>query len=204
MVIRIIRKLYRSSKPLLDYFNAIIILLITSPVLFLVGLMVKLTSPGPVFYTQERVGKDGCLFGIIKFRTMCVDAESQVGPVWAKKGDKRITTVGRFLRRTHLDELPQLINVIKGEMSIIGPRPERPFFVNKFEGRIPDYAERLSVRPGITGMAQCYQNKYDENVRDVEKKLRYDMLYIKRMCWMLDFKILLLTFRVSLSGEVVK
>ncbi len=204
MVIRIIRKLYRRSKPLVDYFSAIIMLLITSPVLFLVGLMVKLTSPGPVFYTQERVGKDGCLFRIVKFRTMCVDAESQAGPVWAKKVDERITTVGRFLRRTHLDELPQLINVIKGDMSIIGPRPERPFFVNKFEGHIPNYAERLSVRPGITGMAQCYQNKYDETVRDVEKKLRYDILYIKRMCWMLDFKILLLTLRVSLLGEVAK
>ncbi len=103
-----------------------------------------------------------------------------------------------------MDELPQLVNVLKGDMSIIGPRPERPFFVNKFEDRIPNYTERLSVRPGITGMAQCYQNKYDETVRDVEKKLRYDILYIKRMCWMLDFKILLLTLRVSLLGEGVK
>jgi lipopolysaccharide/colanic/teichoic acid biosynthesis glycosyltransferase len=161
------------------------------------GIVIKLTSPGPVFYTQERVGKDDRLFKIIKFRTMCVNAESQDGPVWAKKDDKRITTFGKFLRRTHIDELPQLINVIKGDMSIVGPRPERPFFVSKFKDNIPGYAKRLSIKPGITGLAQCY-HKYDETIRDVQKKLRYDILYIKRMCWSLDLRIVWQTLRISL------
>ncbi len=178
-----------------EYLISFVGLLIVSPAFFIVGVIIKLSSPGPTFYTQERVGKNGCLFKIIKFRTMFIDAESQIGPVWVKKNDKRITTIGKFLRRTHIDELPQLINVIKGDMSIIGPRPERPFFVNKFKDNIPGYMERLSVKPGITGLAQC-SCKYDETIRDVQKKLRYDMLYIKRICWMLDLKILLLTLGV--------
>jgi lipopolysaccharide/colanic/teichoic acid biosynthesis glycosyltransferase len=119
--------------------------------------------------------------------------------VWAKKNDSRITTFGKFLRKTHIDELPQLINVIKGDMSIVGPRPERPFFVSKFKDDIPGYTKRLSIKPGITGLAQCY-HKYDETIRDVQNKLRYDILYIKRMCWSLDLKILLLTLRMSLFG----
>jgi lipopolysaccharide/colanic/teichoic acid biosynthesis glycosyltransferase len=192
---RFIAKWYLQLKPLAEYLISFVGLLIVSPAFFIVGVIIKLTSPGPIFYTQERVGKNGCLFKIIKFRTMFRDAESQAGPVWAKKNDKRITTIGKFLRRTHIDELPQLINVIKGDMSIIGPRPERPFFVNKFKDNIPGYMERLSVKPGITGLAQCYY-KYDETIRDVQKKLRYDMLYIKRICWMLDLKILFLTLGV--------
>ncbi len=195
----IIKSGYRLSKPLLDRIISIIGLIIVSPVIFAVGLIIKLTSPGPVFYTQERVGKNDRLFKIIKFRTMRIDAESQGGPVWAKKNDLRITTFGKFLRKTHIDELPQLINVIKGDMSIVGPRPERPFFISKFKDNIPGYAKRLSIKPGITGLAQCY-HKYDETIRDVQRKLRYDILYIKRMCWSLDLKIFLLTLRVSLFG----
>jgi lipopolysaccharide/colanic/teichoic acid biosynthesis glycosyltransferase len=195
----IIKSGYRLSKPLLDRIISIIGLIIVSPVIFAVGLIIKLTSPGPVFYTQERVGKNDRLFKIIKFRTMRIDAESQGGPVWAKKNDLRITTFGKFLRKTHIDELPQLINVIKGDMSIVGPRPERPFFISKFKDNIPGYAKRLSIKPGITGLAQCY-HKYDETIRDVQRKLRYDILYIKRMCWSLDLRILLLTLRVSLFG----
>ncbi len=195
----IIRSGYRLSKPLLDRITSTVGLLIVSPVIFVAGIVIKLTSPGPVFYTQERVGKDDRLFKIIKLRTMSVNAESQDGPVWAKKNDLRITTFGKFLRKTHIDELPQLINVIKGEMSIVGPRPERPFFVSKFKDNIPGYAKRLSIKPGITGLAQCC-HKYDETIRDVQRKLRYDILYIKRMCWALDLKIFFLTLRVSLFG----
>jgi lipopolysaccharide/colanic/teichoic acid biosynthesis glycosyltransferase len=195
----IIKSGYRLLKPLLDRIISIIGLIIVSPVIFAVGLIIKLTSPGPVFYTQERAGKNDRLFKIIKFRTMRIDAVSQGGPVWARKNDSRITTFGKFLRKTHMDELPQLINVIKGDMSIVGPRPERPFFISKFKDDIPGYAKRLSIKPGITGLAQCY-HKYDETIRDVHRKFRYDILYIKRMCWSLDLKIFLLTLRVSLFG----
>ncbi len=145
MIIRFIKKLYRQLKPLLDRIASTIGLLIVSPVIFVAGIVIKLTSLGPVFYTQERVGKDDRLFKIIKLRTMCVNAESQDGPVWSKKNDKRVTTFGKFLRRTHIDELPQLINVIKGDMSIVGPRPERPLFVSKFKDNIRGYADRLSI-----------------------------------------------------------
>lgn len=203
LFIRFMKVAYYLLRPLLDRITSIIGLIIVSPVIFAVGLIIKLTSPGPVFYTQERVGKNGRLFKIIKFRTMRVNAESQGGPVWAKKNDSRITTFGKFLRKTHIDELPQLINVIKGEMSMVGPRPERPFFVSKFEDNISDYTKRLSIKPGITGLAQCYY-KYDETIRDVQNKLRYDILYMKRMCWSLDLKIFMLTLRVSLFGEMVK
>ncbi len=197
--IRFMKIAYHLLKPLLDRIISFIGLIIVSPAIFVAGIIIKLTSPGPVFYTQERVGKNGRLFKIIKLRTMCVNAESQDGPVWARKNDLRITTFGRFLRKTHMDELPQLINVIKGEMGIVGPRPERPFFVSKFIDDIPGYTKRLSIKPGITGLAQCY-HKYDETIRDVQRKLRYDILYIKRMCWALDLKIFLLTLRVNLFG----
>jgi lipopolysaccharide/colanic/teichoic acid biosynthesis glycosyltransferase len=197
LFLRLLRKKYCKLKPLTDYCVSFIGLLIVSPAFFVVGLIIKMTSSGPVFYIQERVGKDGRLFNIIKFRTMHVNAESQTGPVWAGRNDMYITTFGRFLRKTHMDELPQLINVIRGEMSVIGPRPERPFFVSRFKENIPGYSKRLSVKPGITGLAQCY-HRYDETIRDVHRKLRYDILYINRMCWMLDFRILWRTLTVSL------
>ncbi len=192
-----VRSVYITTKPLLDCFAAIIGLIIFLPVFLIVGVMIKITSKGPVFYSQERVGKNGRIFEIIKFRTMHVNAESQFGPIWAKKDDPRISIIGRILRKTHIDELPQLFNVVNGEMSIIGPRPERLYFVEKFIEDIPDYTKRLTVKPGITGLAQCC-HKYDEIIRDVERKLRYDILYTKKMCWSLDFKILLLTIKVSL------
>ncbi len=200
LFLRVIRKKYRQLKPLTDYYISFIGLLIASPIFFVVGIIIKITSRGPVYYTQERVGKNGRLFNIIKFRTMHVNAESQTGPVWTKRNDMRITPFGRFLRKTHIDELPQLINVIKGEMSIIGPRPERPFFVRKFKEDIPGYGKRLSIKPGITGLAQCY-HRYDETIRDVQKKLCYDILYVKKMCWSLDLKIFWRTLTVSLLGE---
>jgi lipopolysaccharide/colanic/teichoic acid biosynthesis glycosyltransferase len=193
------RSRYIKVRSLLEFFIAFIGLIFSLPVFFIIVVLIKTTSRGPVFYAQERVGKDGRIFEIIKFRTMSVDAESLLGPVWAKKDDIRITNLGRILRRTHIDELPQLFNVIRGDMSIIGPRPERPFFVNKLKEEIPGYAGRLTTKPGITGLAQSY-HRSDETIRDVQKKLRYDMLYIKRMCLALDIKIILQTLRVSISG----
>jgi len=175
-------------------------LVIASPLLIVTGMVIKITSSGPVFYTQVRVGKDGRSFNIIKFRTMHKDAEFQTGPVWTKENDSRITTIGRFLRETHIDELPQFINVLKGDMSIIGPRPERPHFVEMLNDEIHGYTRRLAVKPGITGLAQCYC-KYDETITDVRRKLRYDVLYIKNKCWMLDMQIVWRTLSLSLLGE---
>jgi lipopolysaccharide/colanic/teichoic acid biosynthesis glycosyltransferase len=183
----------------MDYGFSFIGLLIASPLLIVTGIAIKITSSGPVFYTQARVGKDGRLFNIIKFRTMRADAESQTGPVWTKKNDSRITTIGRFLRETHIDELPQLINVLKGDMATIGPRPERPHFVDMLNDEIQGYTRRLDVKPGITGLAQCYC-KYDETITDVRRKLRYDVLYIKNKCWRLDVQIIWRTLSISLLG----
>jgi lipopolysaccharide/colanic/teichoic acid biosynthesis glycosyltransferase len=191
---------YLLLRPLVDYGCSFVGLLIASPVLIVTGMAIKITSSGPVFYTQVRVGKDGRFFNIIKFRTMRADAESQTGPVWTKKNDSRITTIGRFLRETHIDELPQLINVLKGDMSIIGPRPERPHFVDMLNQEIHGYTKRLDVNPGITGLAQCYW-KYDETISDVKRKLHYDVLYIKNKCWRLDMKIIWRTLGISLLGE---
>ena len=202
LLIRFLRRRYHRLRPLADYCISFMGLLIASPMFLVIGMIIKVTSPGSVFYRQSRMGRNGRLFNIIKFRTMCVDAESQTGPVWAKKNDARITSFGRFLRKTHMDELPQLINVLKGDMSIIGPRPERPFFSEIFKDEIDGYTRRLSVKPGITGLAQCY-HRYDETIRDVKKKLRYDVLYIKRMCWMLDMRIIWRTFSISLLGGKV-
>ncbi|MDR4505457.1 MAG: sugar transferase [Candidatus Scalindua sp.] len=198
-----LKKEYQNLKPLLDYPVSVMGLFILTPVFIVVGIVIKLTSQGPVFYTQERVGRGGRLFEIIKFRTMYVDAESKTGPIWAGRNDPRITLFGRFLRKTHIDELPQLINVISGDMSIIGPRPERPFFVQEFKENIRGYARRLTIKPGITGLAQCC-HKYDETIQDVRSKLSYDVLYIKKMCLLLDIKILLLTLKVSILGAVAQ
>ncbi|MCP4274490.1 MAG: sugar transferase [Gammaproteobacteria bacterium] len=183
----------------MDYGISFIGLLVALPVLIVTGMAIKITSSGPVFYTQLRVGKDGRLFNIIKFRTMCSDAEFQSGPVRTKQNDSRVTTIGTFLRGTHIDELPQLINVLRGEMDIIGPRPERPYFVNKLNEEISEYARRLDVKPGLTGLAQCYC-KCDETISDVKRKLHYDIQYIDNRCWLLDIKIIWRTLSVGLLG----
>jgi len=135
-----------------------------------------------------------------KFRTMVRGAESESGPVWSRVDDPRVTTLGRFLRRTHLDELPQLVNVLRGEMSLVGPRPERPIFVKIFSESIRDYELRHSVRPGITGLAQVH-HKYDETVEDVRQKLAYDLTYIRRMCWTVDVNVLFRTIGRVLAGR---
>jgi exopolysaccharide biosynthesis polyprenyl glycosylphosphotransferase len=156
----------------------------------LIALLVKLTSDGPVFYTQERMGLDGKPFMIHKFRSMFVDAEADSGPIFASENDPRRTTLGRVLRRTNIDELPQFWNVLKGEMSIVGPRPERPLFVAQFKDRIPQYMLRHKVKAGITGWAQV--NGWRGNT-SIEKRIEYDLYYIENWSVRLDLKIMWLT-----------
>lgn len=184
----------------LDTILAIVMLIVCIPILAVCIVLVRLTSPGPVFFRQRRVGLHGRPFEILKLRTMRVDAEADTGPVWAQANDPRITPIGRILRKTHLDEFPQLINVIRGDMSLVGPRPERPVFVDQFRRSFRQYEKRLAVRPGITGLAQvCY--KYDETHEDVRKKLAYDLLYLNKMCMLLDLSIIFLTFgRITGKG----
>lgn len=175
-------------------------LVVLLPLFLLLAVLIKVDSPGPVFYKQVRVGLGGSKFRLIKFRTMVSDAEKKTGPVLASENDPRITYVGRFLRKTRLDELPQLINMLRGEMSLVGPRPERPFFVNQFSGEIPGYEHRLKVKPGITGLAQI-MGKYDTNPED---KLRYDLYYIKNYSPFLDFQIIFHTLRVVFTPDTAR
>lgn len=178
-------------------------LVLLSPIMGLVALAIKLDSSGPVLYTQERLGRFGESFQIVKFRSMFVDAEES-GPVWASlASDARITRIGRLLRRSHLDELPQLINVLRGEMSLVGPRPERSCFADDLNREIPRYEERLLIKPGITGLAQVHY-RYDTSVADVKRKLRFDRLYVRRMCLMLDARIMAWTFLVCLTGRGIR
>jgi lipopolysaccharide/colanic/teichoic acid biosynthesis glycosyltransferase/glycosyltransferase involved in cell wall biosynthesis len=179
-------------KPAVDFAGATAGLVVTSPVMAAVAIAVRLDSPGPVIYQQERVGKDGRRFNIYKFRSMRADAETGSGAVWAKKNDPRVTKLGRFLRASHLDELPQLWNVLKGDMSLIGPRPERPVFVDEFSQKIDGYTDRLAIKPGITGLAQVL-HKYDETLEDVKNKVRYDKEYIEKAGFRTDLKISWLT-----------
>lgn len=192
LYLRFFRKRYAEFKRALDILFALPGLVVAAPVIAVLAALVKLTSRGPAFYKQDRVGKDGRVFKMIKLRTMRANAEAKSGPVWSLKNDPRETWLGRFLRRTHLDELPQLWNVLKGDMSLVGPRPERPFFVEKFGKEIPNYGERHAVRPGITGWAQV-NNGYDASVDDVRRKVHYDREYIEQMGWGIDFRIMLAT-----------
>jgi lipopolysaccharide/colanic/teichoic acid biosynthesis glycosyltransferase len=198
LYLRFFRKRYAEFKRAMDILFATPGVAVSAPITFLLALLVRLTSRGPAFYLQERVGKDGRTFKIIKLRTMVVNAEETTGPVWAATDDPRETWLGRILRRTHLDELPQLWNVLRGDMSLIGPRPERPFFVEKFQREVPGYVERLRVRPGITGWAQV-NHDYDQSVEDVHRKLAYDREYIERMGWGMDAAILVATAKRMLG-----
>lgn len=166
-------------------------LLAAAPVIAVACFLVRMTSPGPVFYTQRRLGRRGRVFTIYKIRTMTVDSEPN-GPRWCVKGDPRVTPVGRFLRWSHLDELPQLVNILLGDMAMIGPRPERPEIVAKLEKVFPDYRRRLEVRPGLTGLAQVLQEP-DTDLASVRRKLRYDLHYLNHSSAWLDFRILLAT-----------
>jgi lipopolysaccharide/colanic/teichoic acid biosynthesis glycosyltransferase len=166
----------------------------------LVAIAVKLSSPGPALYSQRRTGKSDVPFMLYKFRSMYADAEAHSGAVWAKKDDPRITPVGKWLRNLRLDELPQLFNVLKGDMSIVGPRPERPEFVAELERRIPYYRQRHCVKPGITGWAQI-NHKYGDTIEDTIVKLEYDLYYIKNLAPALDAFIIFHTAKVMLLSR---
>jgi exopolysaccharide biosynthesis polyprenyl glycosylphosphotransferase len=190
----------KKVKRLMDIVIALLILVINSPMLLITAIAIKINSKGPVFYMQERCGLMGKPFKIVKFRSMRVDAETQSGPVWSHKGDPRVTSVGRFIRKVRIDEIPQMWNILKGEMSLIGPRPERPFFVEKLSKEIPYYKRRLRVQPGVTGWAQV-KHKYDETIDDVKEKVKYDLYYIENMSLRMDFKIIVRTVLVVLFGK---
>ena len=184
----------------IDMVLALTGLLVTSPLIALTALAVRLESPGPVLFRQTRTGQYGREFTMYKFRSMRADAELHTGAVWAQKDDPRVTRIGRFLRRTRLDELPQLYNVLVGEMSFIGPRPERPEFIDELERRIPLYRARLSVKPGVTGWAQV-RYTYGASVEETVEKLQYDLYYVKNLSLFLDLLILISTVQVVLFGR---
>ena len=190
----------KKLKRLLDIIVSLLILTISLPVIIVSMITIKLDSKGPIFFKQDRSGMNGKMFKILKFRSMFKDAEKYTGPIWSSKGDPRVTRVGKLLRKLRIDEIPQMFNVLKGEMSIVGPRPERPFFVEKLSEEIPYYKRRLKVRPGITGWAQV-KHKYDESIEDVKIKLRYDLFYIENMSLRMDFKIIMRTIFVVLFGQ---
>jgi lipopolysaccharide/colanic/teichoic acid biosynthesis glycosyltransferase len=215
------------TKRSLDLLGAGVGLVLALPFFLVIPILIKLDSPGPIFYFQERVGLDrrrrprrvlgahgsadrrsldrrsvnhsGQVFKLIKFRSMMQNAERSCGPVWASKNDPRVTRLGRFLRRSRIDELPQLVNVLKGEMSLVGPRPERPHFVFKFCDRFENYPYRHRVKPGITGLAQVEQG-YDCDENNVSQKVEYDLNYIRRWTPLLDFQILVRTVAVVVTG----
>jgi exopolysaccharide biosynthesis polyprenyl glycosylphosphotransferase len=175
-------------------------LMLSSPIMLLVAIAVRLDSKGPVLFAQTRVGWRGNCFDVLKFRSMRVDAEAATGAQWARENDDRATRVGRFLRKFRLDELPQFINVIRGDMSFVGPRPERPVFVDQLRDLIPYYDERHSVRPGLTGWAQV-QYPYGASVEDACRKLEYDLFYLKDMSVVFDVVIILKTIRIVFTGS---
>lgn len=177
-------------KRAMDMVLSLIALVILSPVMLLIAGIIKVFSPGPIFYRQERCGLNGKAFDMLKFRSMRVDAEKQSGAVWTIKDDPRRTALGAFLRSTSLDELPQLINVLRGEMSLVGPRPERPVFINKFRKTIPNYTARHAVKAGMTGWAQVHGWRGNTSLR---KRVQYDLYYITHWTPWLDFRIMWLT-----------
>ncbi|MFN0158899.1 MAG: exopolysaccharide biosynthesis polyprenyl glycosylphosphotransferase [Bacteroidota bacterium] len=190
----------RLVKRMMDVTMSMFVLIPFLPAWILICLLIVIDSPGPIFFAQERVGKRGRLFKLYKFRSMVDDAEKETGPVWAAPSDKRVTRVGSVLRRFRIDEIPQFINVLKGEMSLVGPRPERSFFVDNLKKEIGLYTRRLLVRPGITGWAQV-KLKYDTSVDDVRMKVKYDLYYLENMSITLDIKILFRTLLVALTGK---
>ena len=169
------------------------------PLFIILAIIIKLDSKGPVFYSQERIGKDGKPFTIYKFRTMVQDAE-KFGPALAKDNDPRVTRVGKFLRKTRLDELPQFYNVLRGDMSLVGPRPERKYFIDQIIQRAPEYLHLLKVRPGITSIGQVKYG-YAENIDQLVDRMKYDLIYIQEFSLLLDFKIMLYTIKVVIEGR---
>jgi exopolysaccharide biosynthesis polyprenyl glycosylphosphotransferase len=187
---------YEIYQRIFDIILSAVGLVISLPFIAVLGLAIKLETPGPIFYVQERVGKGGRLFKVVKLRSMVNDAEKN-GAQWAEKDDPRVTRVGRFIRNTRIDELPQFINVLRGEMSIIGPRPERPEFIMEFNESIPGFIERLCVKPGLTGWAQV-NGGYDLTPKE---KLELDLYYIENRGVKLDIAIVLKTIRVLVTGQ---
>ena len=191
-LIRYAKRKFQQVKPIFDVGVAILLLVVLGPVIGLIALLIRTFDGKHVVYRQSRVGKDGQIFQMYKFRTMPLNAELGSGPIWAGEEDPRATRLGRALRKTHLDELPQLINVVKGDMSLVGPRPERPHFVKELSGALPEYPKRLCVKPGITGLAQVNYSA-EQTLADTRRKLQFDLKYIESMSWSTDFRILLAT-----------
>jgi sugar transferase (PEP-CTERM system associated) len=189
----------RAIKRAVDVMIAGVGLVLAAPLIVVTAFLVKIGSPGPVLYRQERVGENGRIFELYKFRSMRADAEDGT-PIWAKENDDRVTGVGRFIRLTRLDEMPQLWNVLRGDMSFVGPRPERPYFVEQLAAVIPFYMERHTVKPGVTGWAQV-KYRYGASIEDAMEKLRYDLYYVKHLSIVFDLTIVLDTVKVILSGK---
>jgi sugar transferase (PEP-CTERM system associated) len=187
-------------KRVFDITVSVVMLIATLPVMVLAALAIWHETGRPILYRQKRVGESGRVFEILKFRSMHIEAERDGVPRWAKKDDDRVTRVGRFLRTTRIDELPQLINVLRGDMSFVGPRPERPPFVSELSRKVPFYASRHSVKPGITGWAQI-RYPYGASVDDAVQKLQFDLYYVKNHSLFLDLVILLQTTQVVLFGQ---
>ncbi|MCK4625590.1 MAG: sugar transferase [Phycisphaerae bacterium] len=186
------RRYFEMAKEVVDIILGTIALMLTLPILAVCAIVIKVSSKGPVFYTQIRLGKDGKPFWMYKMRTMHVDAESTTGAVWAQSNDPRVIRSCQWMRRSHMDELPQILNVIKGEMSLVGPRPERPEILDELEKVYPDVRKRLSVRPGITGLAQI-SNGYDTSVKAFKCKLEADLEYIEHRKWSKELRIMAAT-----------
>lgn len=186
----------RAVKRVNDIISVLMLLIITSPLMAIFAVLIKLESKGPVFFSQTRTGRFGREFKVVKFRSMVVDAEKN-GAQWAVTNDPRVTRIGRFIRATRIDELPQLLNVLRGEMSFVGPRPERPVFIEQLEHQVPFYNFRHSVKPGITGYAQV-KYPYGASVEDAKWKHRYDIYYIKHQSMWFDLRIIFLTVKVVL------
>lgn len=180
-----------------DVALSLIGIIISMPLWILFALLILIEDGWPIFYSQNRVGKNGKIFRILKFRSMIKDAEKHSGAVWASENDPRVTKVGRILRATAMDELPQLLSIFKGDMSFVGPRPERPELVKEFTKKFPDFQKRFAVKPGLTGIAQVY-GQYDT---PPQHKLKYDLLYIKKQSFCLELKLIFLSFYITLLGK---
>ncbi len=187
-------------KRVFDIISASVLFVLAAPIMLATAILIKLESPGPVLYRQERVGQNGRTFNVTKFRSMRTDAEKDGKPVWAKANDNRVTRIGNIIRKLRIDELPQIFNVLRGDMSLVGPRPERPFFVEQLTQEIPFYALRHSVKPGVTGWAQV-RYPYGATVEDSQEKLQYDLYYVKNHTLFLDLVVLLETVGVVLTGK---
>ncbi len=190
----------KQVKRLLDIFVSLMVIFLFLPCWILVALAIKLNSPGPVLFKQKRVGQNEKIFTIYKFRSMVRDAEKLTGPIWADEKDPRVTFVGRILRKLRIDEIPQFINILLNDMSLVGPRPERPYFVNRLKNEIPLYSRRHRMKPGITGWAQI-KGGYDTTIKNVKKKLEYDLYYLENMSLRMDFKILMRTIYTVIAGK---